>query len=101
MRTSTILGAACLVVLGVACSTSAQPTKQQSPSDVVATVGSTPVTLAEVDARALRRSASNYGDLPLQQAIYEARRQAVDEIVASQLIDREAKAQGVETTALV
>ena len=101
MRTTTIFSAVGLVVLGAACSTAAQPSRQQTPSDVVATIGSTSITLAEVDARALTRPASNFGDLPLLQALYEARRATVDEIVAGQLIEREAKALGIDSAALV
>jgi protein-disulfide isomerase len=101
MHTSRILGAISSALVAAACSTAAQPTAQQLPSDVVATVGSTSITLAEVDARALRRNASTYGDLPLAQAVYEARRATLDEIVAEQLIEREAQASGTESAALV
>ncbi len=90
------------VLLGAACSsTSAQPPKAQSASDVVATVGSTSITLAEVDERALQQPATNFGSLKLGQALYEARRQSLEDIVANRLMDQEAKARGIERSALV
>jgi protein-disulfide isomerase len=101
MRIRTALGAAWVVMLAASCSTAAQPTPQQLPSDVVATIGSGSITLAEVDARALKRTANNFGDLPLVQALYEARRTTLDEIIGSQLVELEAKALGIEPTALV
>ncbi|HEY7292167.1 MAG TPA: thioredoxin domain-containing protein [Vicinamibacterales bacterium] len=91
-----------LVLCGVACSsTSAQPSKAMTPSDVVATVGSTSITLAEVDEKALQQSATAFGSVRLAQALYEARRFAIDEIVANTLMDREAKTRGIERSALV
>src|SRR5262245_46573120 len=90
------------VLLGAACSsTSAQPSKTQAPADVVAMVGSTSITLAEVDERALQQPATNFGSLKLGQALYEARRMAVEELVANKLMDQEAKSRGIERSALV
>jgi protein-disulfide isomerase len=90
------------VLLGAACSsTSAQPPKTQSATDVVAMVGSAPVTLAEVDERALQQPATSFGSLKLGQALYEARRLAIEDIVANRLMDQEAKARGIERSALV
>jgi protein-disulfide isomerase len=100
MHITKVLIAVWLVVLGVACSSAAQPSSQQAPSDVVATIGSASVTLAEVDKQALRQTANNFGDLPLAQALYEARRAAIEEIVATQLIEREAKALSIDPAAL-
>jgi protein-disulfide isomerase len=91
---------AALVVL-TACSSSAQQARRLAPTDVVATVGSTPITLAEVDDRALEQPAGNFGSAKLSQALYEARRAALDEIVALKLMDDAAKAQGIERSALV
>jgi protein-disulfide isomerase len=88
-----------LVVLG-ACSSSAQQAKRPANSDVVATVGGTPITLAEVDDKALDAPTSNFSG-KLSQALYEARRAALDEIVASKLMDDAAKAQGIDRSALV
>jgi protein-disulfide isomerase len=86
----------------MACSlTSAQQSKQPAPTDVVATVGSTSITLAQVDEKALQQSVTNFGSVKLAQALYEARRAAVDDLVANVLIDQEAKARGTDRSALV
>ncbi len=88
--------------LAAACSsTSAQPSKPPAPTDVVATVGSKSLTLAQVDDRALQQPASNFGNVKLAQALYEARRQAIDEIVADTLMEQEAKSRGIDRAALV
>jgi protein-disulfide isomerase len=89
-----------LVVL-VACSSSAQAPKQMAANDVVATVGSTPITLGEVDDRAFQRSASDFGGARLVQALYLARREALDEIISSRLISDEAKARGTDAAKLI
>ena len=91
-----------LVVLGLlltACTTAAQQRKN-SPSDVVATVGATSITLEQVDERALQQPAANFSSLKLSQALYEARRAAADEIVGDTLIDQEAKRRGMERSVL-
>jgi SurA-like protein len=91
-----------LLVLVTACSSgSAQQAKRPAPTDVVATVGSTSITLAEVDDRALQQAAANFGNVRLSQALYLARRAALDELVATRLMDDAAKAQGIERTALI
>jgi protein-disulfide isomerase len=84
-----------------ACSTAAQPIRQQTADDVVATVGGARITLGEVDARALTVPAANFGNLPLAQALYEARRAVLDEMIGTRLIDADAKSRGVERDALV
>ena len=84
-----------------ACSSSAQAPKQLAPNDVIATVGATSISLAQVDERALQQSASSFGSVKLSQALYEARRSALDDIVASLLLDQEAKARGVDRGVLV
>ena len=97
----------CTVTGGVlfllaACSSSAQAPRQAAQADtVVATVGSTAITLVEVDERALRRSSADFGGTRLAQALYVARREALDEIIASRLINDEAKARGIDAAALV
>ena len=93
--------AALIAVLTSCSSTSAQQAKRLTPSDVVATVGSAPITLAEVDDKALDQPASNFGSAKLSQALYEARRAALDELVANRLMDDAAKAQGVDRAALI
>jgi len=94
------MGIAALLLIG--CSrTSAQQRPMPGPADVVATVGSTAITLAQVDEKALQQAASTFGAMKLSQALYEARRAAVEEIVASKLIDAAAKAQGIDRAALI
>jgi protein-disulfide isomerase len=83
-----------------ACSTSAQPAGEQASTDIVATVGSTLVLLSDVDAVALQQPAERFGSLTLQQALYEARRAALEIIVGDRLIEAEAKAQGIEPALL-
>jgi endonuclease YncB( thermonuclease family) len=96
------LSLAALIAVLTACSqTSAQQAKRPAPADTVGTVGGTPITLAEVDDKALEQPASNFGSAKLSQALYEARRAALDELVAAKLIDAAAKAQGVERAALI
>src|SRR6266850_2788073 len=90
-----------VALLLTACSTSAQPAKRQAASDVVATVGSTSITLGEVDDKALQQPTGNFGGMKLSQALYEARRTAVEDLVANALMDQEAKARGVDRSALI
>lgn len=95
-----------LVLVGItACSTSAQParraTRTLSPTDVVATYGDATITLAEVDERALSQPTSNFGSMRLVDALYEARRTAIDDIINIRLVEREAKTQGVEVAPLL
>ena len=100
MRHAKFVGLGLFLV--TACSSAAQQsTPQPAPTDVVATVGSSSITLAEVDERALQQPASDFGSVKLSQALYNARRAAVDEIVANRLFDEAAKAQGIERTALI
>ena len=90
------------IVFFCACSsTEAQQQKQPAAGDVVAKVGATSITLAQVDEKALEQPVANFGSLKLSQALYEARRQAIDELVANALLDVEAKQRGVERAALV
>jgi protein-disulfide isomerase len=100
MRNVVFLGLAGLLA-ACSSSTAAQQNRQPSASDVVATVGSVSITLAQVDEKALQQPASNFGSAKLSQALYEARRAAVEEVVATTLLDQEAKAQGIERAALI
>src|SRR5690349_14879661 len=93
----------CVVPLFLmACSSSAQqPNRFQGPNDVVATVGNVSLTLADVDQKAMQQPANDFGSTRLVLAIYEARRNAIDEIAGEKLIDMEAKARGVAAAALI
>jgi len=101
MRSLFFPGAAVIAVLTACSPTSAQQTKRLSPNDVVATVGSAPITLGEVDEKALQQPVNNFGSVKLAVALYQARRAALDELVANTLMDEAAKAQGIDRPALV
>lgn len=88
------------LLFAAACSTSARQAKRPAPSDVVATVGAVSITLDQVDEKALREPATSFGSFTLSQAMYEARRAAVNEIIANTLLDQEAKRRNVERSAL-
>ena len=64
-------------------------------------MGSSPITLAEVDDKALEQPASNFGGGKLSQALYEARRAAIEDLVALKLMDQAAKDQGIDRSALI
>lgn len=102
LMTRAATGAVLMAIM--ACSSAAQPARtagaSQSAADVVATVGSASVTLEEVDKLAMAQPAGAFGSLSLGQALYEARRAALDQIVATHLMDAEAKARGVERSAI-
>jgi protein-disulfide isomerase len=94
------LAGAVLVVLA-ACSSSAQAPQRLAPTDVVATVGATPITLAEVDDRAMQRSSADFGGSKLVQALYLARREALEDLISARLMNAEAKARGIDPADLV
>src|SRR5436190_22469326 len=103
MRTCRDLGLVLIgsaMLLGLACSTSAQQAKQMSPGEVVLRVGSTAITLGEVDERALQEPVDSFGHARLVQALYLARRAAIEAIVADRLLDAEAKTRGLDRAAL-
>ena len=99
MRNLTL--AALLGVLTACSPTSAQQARRPAPGEAVATVDGAPFTLAEVDDKALDQPASNFGSAKLSQALYDARRAALDELVANRLMDAAAKAQGIDRAALI
>ena len=99
MRNLTL--AALLGVLTACSPTSAQQARRPAPGEAVATVDGAPITLAEVDDKALDQPASNFGSAKLSQALYDARRAALDELVANRLMDAAAKAQGIDRAALI
>jgi protein-disulfide isomerase len=95
------LSAALLLFLN-ACTTTAQPAQSTDAgvAAVVATIGGAPITLGELDRQALRRDAADYGGLSLAQALYEARGAALNELIATRLIDAEATRLGIDSAAL-
>ncbi len=84
-----------------ASSTSAPADTGPSRSQVVARVADRAITLDEVDRRALGLDAGAFSGAPLRLALYDARRRAIDEIVAEELFAREAKSHGITPDALV
>jgi protein-disulfide isomerase len=90
-----------LITLGAACSTAAQQPKPQQSGDVVATVGTTSITLAQVDDVAMQQPASSFGNLKLSEAVYQARRAALDDLVGDTLLAQEAAARRTTREALV
>jgi protein-disulfide isomerase len=93
-----IYAASTLTVIA-ACSTSAQPARRMAPNEVVATVGTASITLAEVDDKALEQPAPN--GVKLSQALYDARRAVLDDLIGARLMEQAARAQGIERSALV
>ncbi len=57
--------------------------------------------LGEVDDRAFQRSSSDFGGARLMQALYLARREALEEIISTRLINDEAKARGIDAATLI
>ena len=97
----TALAALGLIMVAACSKTDAQQTMLPNQSEVVATVGTSKVTLAEVDTRALQEPVSSFGSAKLVQALYMARRATIEEIVANRLLDDEAKARGIDRPTLV
>ena len=86
----------------VACSSNAQQAaKFQGPTAVVATVGNVSITLADVDQKAMQTPANDFGTMKLVMALYEARRNAIEQIAGEKLIDIEAHTRGVTSTVLI
>lgn len=96
-----MLASTIVIALLTACSTNAQQPRQPRQGDVVATVGTSTITLDEVDARALQEPVTSFGGAKLVQALYMARRATIEEIVANRLLDAEAKARGIDRATLV
>jgi hypothetical protein len=87
------LTAACSVV-----STGAwgqEPAKADAKAGVAAIVNGEPITNAEVDAIALGKN------MQLAQQVYDARKQALDQVIMQRLLGADAKAQGITVDALV
>ncbi len=94
--------AAAVAMLLTGCSpSSAQQTRPQAPDEVVATVGRVSITLAQVDERALQQPTGNFGAMKLSQALFEARRIAIAELVDDTLLDQDAAARKLDKAELV
>jgi hypothetical protein len=70
-------------------------TSVKSDSEVVARVGDREISLEQVDAKALQMTMRSPSEL------YEARRQAIEELLADALLEQEAKTRGVSKEELV
>jgi protein-disulfide isomerase len=93
-------GAVVLLLTGCARSSAQQP-RMPAPSDVVATAGSTSITLAQVDAKALQQSTGNFGGMRLAQALFEARRVAIEELIEDALLQQDAKSRNLAPAKVV
>jgi len=94
--------AGALVVLLTGCAaSSAQQRHLPAPADVVATVGSTSITLAQVDEKALQQSTGNFGAMKLAQALFEARRIAAEELIEDELLAQDAKTRKLDQATLI
>jgi protein-disulfide isomerase len=80
---------------------SGRAVKQPSPADIVAKAGGTSITLADVDQRALQLPVANFNGLKLSQALYEARRSAVDDLIDEALIAEDAKGRKLDRAKLI
>src|SRR3989442_14569257 len=98
--TTGIAGAVVILLTGCARSSAQQP-RMPAPADVVATVGSTSITLAQVDEKALQQSTGNFGAMKLAQALYEARRIAIEELVDDALLVQDAKARKLDAAKVI
>lgn len=94
MRISTALAVA--ILFGACSGTSAQQGRAPGPNDEVAKVGSTSIRLAQVDEKALEMPTGNFASMKLSQALYEARRAALEDIIDDLLIDEAAKELSVD-----
>ena len=91
-----------VVLLLTGCApTSAQQPRVPAPSDVVATVGSASITLAQVDEKALQQSTGNFGAMTLLQALYEARRMAAEGLIEDELLAQDAKARKLDRATVI
>ena len=96
------LVAGSVMALLTACSSSsAQQTRTQVPTEVVAVVGSKSITLAQVDEKAMQQPAGNFGAVKLAQAIYQARRDAVEELINDTLLQQDVAARKLDAAAII
>src|SRR6266850_6077326 len=93
-------GAIVLLLTGCARSSAQQP-RVPAPTDVVATVGSTSITLAQVDEKALQQSTGSFGAMKLSQALFEARRTAIEDLIETALLNQDAKARKLDPAKVI
>ena len=92
------LGAAALLanlLWGLACADVPAPKKSEGGPAVAATVGDQSITVEQVDAKALTSNIKAYQDL------YDARKAALDELIADALLERAASSRGISKDDLV
>lgn len=77
------------VGFGLSCATVAETQRAPEPSEVVATFGERQIRLQEVDAHIARELG------PLQERVFELRKEAAEAIALEAIIAQKAKAQGV------
>lgn len=85
------------VVLLAACAPSAseEPAEESPQAGVAAKVGDRTITIEQLDERARTTNMTTY------QALYDARRRVLDQLIDDQLLENEAAAQGVTVEQLV
>ncbi len=92
------LGAAALLATllwGVACADMPAAKESEGGPAVAATVGDQSITVEQVDAKAMTSNIKAYQDL------YDARKAALDELVADALLERAASSRGISKDDLV
>jgi protein-disulfide isomerase len=98
---ATVMAGTIVALLSGCSSSLAQQSRAPAPGDIVATVGSASITLAQVDEKALQQSTGNFGAMKLVQAVYEARRLAIDELVDDTLLEQDAAARKLDPAKVV
>lgn len=92
---------ACTLLVATACAGAAEQAQGKAgaskgaESEVAATIGSESISLQQVDEKARAISLQPY------QALYDARRGALDQLIEESLLEREAGTRGVSAEALV
>jgi protein-disulfide isomerase len=93
---------ASVIVLLTACSPSlAQQARTQAPTEVVAVVGPKSITLAQVDEKAMQQPAGNFGAVKLAQAIYQARRDSIEELINDALLQQDSAARKLDPATII
>lgn len=75
--------------------TPAKPEAPKAEPGVAATIGGKPVTIQELDAKALKT------DMKLAQSLYDARRAALDQVLMERLLGEDAAAQKITVDELI